>query len=186
MENRAHMEPVANRIGRFQNSHPIEIIDTLLNSIDNHFNNEIRLTVRSENYQTSLMFIGVHAVALTITEGFFNINGPDGYKKFLESYVDRDTPDTKFSHIADKIHSWRNILAHQWLGARGYDIGYDYEQEEGWVNRESVIFINPRIYCEQYLSAFEAGGSIWDYDKRFTEDEMQAIKERLLSKFLNR
>lgn len=186
MENRAHMEPIANRIGRFQNSHPIEIIETLLNSIDNYLNNEIRLTVEGENYQTSLLFLGIHSVALTIAEAFFNLNGPDGYKKFLESYVDGDTSDTKFSSVATQIHSWRNILAHQWLGVGGYDIGYDYEQKEGWVNHGSVIFINPKIYCEHYLKAFAAGGSIWDYDKHFTEEEMQEIKERLISKFLNR
>ncbi len=180
------MEPIANRIGRFQNSHPIEIIDTLLNSIDNYFNNEIRLTVQGENYQTSLLFIGIHAVALTIAEGFFNLSGPDGYKKFLESYVDGDSSDTKFSDIAVKIHNWRNILAHQWLGVGGYDIGYDYDQKEGWVNKDSVIFINPRIYCEHYLAAFKAGGRIWDYDKRFSEAEMEAIKTRLITKFLNR
>lgn len=186
MENRAHMEPLTKRIERFQNGHPIEIIDTLLNSIDNHFNNELRLTIQDHHYQTSLMLIGIHAVALTISEGLFNVSGPDGYKKFLENYVNGNTPDTKFSDIATEIHNWRNILAHQWLGIGGYDIGYDYAQTEGWVECDGIKFINPRIYCEHYLAAFKAGGRIWDFTSRFSEDELEQIKDRLLKKFLSR
>ncbi|MEZ4104301.1 MAG: hypothetical protein R3B60_03365 [Candidatus Paceibacterota bacterium] len=186
MENRSHVEPLESRIARFQDGHPIEIISTLLNSIDNHFNNEIRLATENDHYQTSLLFLGIHAVSLTISEGLFNTQGEAGYKMFLENYIDGDTPDTKFSNIATEIHSWRNILAHQWLGVSGYDIGYDYEQEEGWIKRDDVVFINPKIYSDHYLNAFVAGGSIWDFDKRFTEDELQQIKERLLVKFLAR
>lgn len=186
MENRAHIEPLANRVARFQNGHPVEVIDTLLNSIDNHFNNEIRLTTRDDHYQTSLLFLGIHSVAMTIAEGFFDMRGEDGYQAFLENYVDGSTLDTKFSDIAAPIHDWRNILAHQWLGTGGYNIGYDYGQPEGWVKRDEVIFINPRIYNEHYLATFSAGGRIWDYDKRFSEDAMQQIKERLLRKFFSR
>lgn len=185
MENRAHMEPLAKRIARFQNGHPTEIIDTLLNSIDNHFNNEIRLTTQDNHYQTSLMFLGIHAVALTISESFFNLSGPVGYKKFLESYVDGNSENTKFSDIATSIHSWRNILAHQWLGIGGYNVGYDYMQSEGWVSRDDIIFINPKIYCEQYLSAFASGGRIWDFAVRFSEDELEQIKLSLLKKFIS-
>lgn len=186
MENRAHMELLENRIARFNDGHPIEIIDTLLNSIDNHFNNEIRLATKDDNYQTSLLFLGIHAVAMTIAEGFFDIKGEDGYRVFLESYIDGQTSDTKFSDIAASVHSWRNILAHQWLGISGYNIGYDYAQSEGWVNRDNIIFINPKIYSEHYLEAFAVGGRMWDFTSRFTEDELQQIKDRLLKKFLSR
>ena len=109
MQNRSHMEPLEKRIKRFQNGSPIEIIETLLNSISNFFNNEIRLTTEEDHYQTSLMFLGVHAVALTISEGFYNRNGVEGYRLFLENFVDGKTPDTKLSDVATEIHSWRNI-----------------------------------------------------------------------------
>ena len=114
MQNNAHMEPLDKRMERFQNGHPIEIIETLLNSIDNHFNNEIRIIAENGNYQTTLLFLGIHAVALTIAEGLFDKRGPDAYKLFLEKFVDGESPDTKFSDIADIIHEWRNIIAHQW------------------------------------------------------------------------
>ncbi len=39
------MEPTENLIRRFQNGQIIEIVETLLNSIDNYFNNEIRVTI---------------------------------------------------------------------------------------------------------------------------------------------
>jgi len=185
MENRAHnIEPLEKRISRFQNGHPIEIIETLLNSIANFFNNEIRLTTENDNFQTSLLFLGIHAVALTISEGFL-IKGARGYKLFLEKFVDGETPDTKFSQIAEPIHSWRNILAHQWLGLGGYDIGYDYNSKLGWEKRNETIFINPRIYCEYYLSAFGSNGRLWNYQKIFIEEELFQIKERLLKKFLS-
>ena len=186
MQNRAHMEPLEKRIKRFQDGSPIEIIETLLNSVSNFFNNEIRLTTEEDHYQTSLMFLGVHAVALTLSEGFYNRNGAEGYKLFLENFVDGKTPDTKFSDIATEIHNWRNILAHQWLGISGYDIGYDYAMNLGWERRDGTIFINPRIYGEHYLNAFESNGRIWDYQEMFSEEELSAVKERLLNKFLSR
>lgn len=185
-ENRAHMEPLEKRIKRFQNGHPIEIIDTLLNSISNFFNNEIRITIKDDHYQTSLMFFGVHAVALTISEGFYSKNGAEGYMLFLKNFVDGKTPDTKFSEIAAEIHNWRNILAHQWLGISGYDIGYDYEMNRRWERRDGVIFINPQIYVEHYLNAFGSNSRIWNYQEMFSEEELHNIKDCLLNKFLAR
>lgn len=187
MENRAYnIEPLEKRISRFQDGPPIEIIETLLNSISNFLNNEIRLTIASDNYQTSLLFLGIHAVALTLSEAFFNKNGSEGYKLFLENFVDGETFDTKFSQIAKQIHDWRNILAHQWLGVSGYGVGYDYNSKMGWERRGEKIFINPIIYSEYYLEAFGTNGRLWDYQKMFTEEELAQIKERLLKKFLSR
>lgn len=180
------MEPLGKRKKRFQDGHPIEIIETLLNSIDNHFNNEIRRTTENGNYQTTLLFLGIHAVALTIAEGLFDKRGPEGYKLFLEKFVDGESPDTKFSEIAEVIHEWRNIIAHQWLGTGGYNIGYDYASDKGWEKKDQIIFINPKIYGDYYLKAFVAGGKIWGYSKILTEDQMQAAKDRLVRKFLSK
>ncbi|GMX58530.1 MAG: hypothetical protein MCSN_1840 [Candidatus Microsyncoccus archaeolyticus] len=185
-ENRAHQEPRDDRLARFQNNPPAEIIDTLLNSIDNYFNNEIRITVGEANYQTSLLFLGIHSVALTISEGLFDKSGLDGYKIFLETFVDEGESDLKFSSIASLLHDWRNVLAHQWLGSVGHKIGYDYRMDEGWQEREGITFINPRIYCNQYLKAFGQGGKAWNYQNLLSEDELNSAKQRLINKYIKR
>src|SRR5258706_15052463 len=90
MENNAHkIEPKENRLARFKNGSPRESISTLLNSIDNFFNNEIRGTIQDEiRPQTGLMFLGTHAVILTLAKVFWDLDGLGGYKKFLEVFVD--------------------------------------------------------------------------------------------------
>ena len=182
MENRAHQdESKEHRLQRLQNGHPIEAIETLLNSIDNFFNNEIRIT--PGNYQTSLLFMGIHASALTIAEAFFDENGLKGYNKFITTFVDGETDDTKFSLIAEFIHDWRNVLAHQWIGSIGHLIGYDYAMSLGWERRDNILFINPKIYCEKYLQAFSAGGKIWKYDVLFSPEELEKIKKRIVQKY---
>lgn len=186
MKNNSHGETKEKRLKRFQNSPPYEVIATLLNSIANFFNNEIILTTQGDNYQTSLLFLGIHSVALTISEGLFNKTGLEGYKLFLKKFVDGNTPDTRFSTIAKSIHNWRNVLAHQWIGSIGHRIGYDYKMTLGWKKVGDVIFINPRIYLEHYLKAFGPGGKIWDWEKMLTEVEQQKSKERLIRKYLNR
>ena len=169
---------------RFKNLPPVEVIETLLNSLDNFFNNEIRLTTKDENYQTSLLFLGTHAVALTISEGLFDKGGLSGYKLFLKNFVDGDTADTRFSSIADLIHNWRNVLAHQWLASTGHRIGYDYQMSHGWQLRDGKFFINPKIYSDYYLKAFKAGGKIWKYGQLLSSDELQRAKDRLVRKYL--
>jgi hypothetical protein len=184
-QNRTHnSESRDHRLARLK-SHPVEAIETLLNSIANYFNNEIGIT--PAHYQTSLMFLGVHAAALTIGEVFFANGKPDAmlkdYKQFLETFVDGDTEDTKFSLIAEDIHNWRNILAHQWLGSMGHHVEYDYQTTLGWEKKDDMLVINPKIYCDSYLKAFSAGGKIWKYDSIFTPDQLAEIHKRIVEKF---
>ena len=184
-QNRTHnSESRQHRLERLK-THPVEAIETLLNSIANYFNNEIGIT--PAHYQTSLMFLGVHAAALTIGEVFF-ANGTmlKDYKQFLETFVDGDTEDIKFSLIAEDIHNWRNILAHQWLGSMGHQIEYDYQATLGWERQDDILVINPKIYCEAYLKAFSLGGKIWRYDQIFTADQLNEIHARIVGKFENR
>lgn len=179
------MESKEARIARFENGSPVETIETLLNSIDNFFNNELSIT--PDNYQTSLLFLGIHAAALTISEVFFNKTGLEGFKLFLEKYVDQKQTDKQFSLIAEEIHSWRNVLAHQWLGSLGHQIGYDYKMVEGWKkNSEDVLFINPKVYCDSYLAAFTSSGKIWKYENSFSQNELENIKIRIIKKYINR
>lgn len=181
-QNRTHNSEARDaRLERLK-SHPVEAIETLLNSIANYFNNEIGVT--PAHYQTSLMFLGVHASALTIGEVFF-ANGSmlKDYKQFLETFVDGDTEDLMFSLIAEDIHNWRNILAHQWLGSMGHRVEYDYQATLGWERRDDILVINPKIYCEAYLKAFSLGGKIWKYDQVFTADQLNEIHGRIVAKF---
>lgn len=178
-ENRAHKELKEKRLARFQNGPPLEVIDTLLNSIDNFFNNEIVLTTKQTPPQTSLLFLGIHAVALTIGEAFFDESREvENYRKFLKEFMDGETEDTRFSIIADKIHDWRNMLAHQWLGSLGHSIGYDYTMTLGWQERDGILFINPEIYCKQYLQAFSSGARLWRFDSIFSQEQLEQIKQR--------
>lgn len=182
MENNAHLGESRNhRLARLQDGAPVEAILTLLNSISNFFNNEIRIA--PENGQASLLFLGIHASALTISKALFGKTGKDGYKKFLEAFVDGETEETKFSLIAEDIHDWRNVLAHQWLGSIGHQIGYDYGMASGWKRREDVLFINPKIYCEKYLEAFSSKGRIWDYHSVLSDVEQEQAKERIVKKY---
>jgi len=186
VHNRAHFESKENRLARFRNGPPSGTIETLLNSIANFFNNEIALAPTPGHYQTSLLFLGIHAAALIIAEAFWNKTGLEGYKRYLTVFVDGDSEDTKFSNIASIIHDWRNVLAHQWLGSVGHEIGYDYGMSHGFENRNGVTFINPKIYCDYYLKAFSVGGKIWDYETLFNENEREMINKRIIKKYIER
>lgn len=183
MKNRAHSESFNKRLKRFQDNSPVEIIETLLNSIANCFNNEIILTVEKDNHQTSLLFLGIHAVALTISEDLLDKRGPEGYKLFLERFIDRDTDDRKFSKIAGPIHNWRNVLAHQWISRSGHEIGYDYEMDLGWKKQDGIVFINPKMYCEDYLKAFKSNGRIWEYRSFLSDSDLEGVKSRMVEKY---
>jgi hypothetical protein len=185
MKNRAHTgEAREKRLKRFQVNEPAEAIDTLLNSIDNYFNNEIRETFKK--HQTSLLFLGIHASALTIADALFGYQGEKGYKKFLQEFVDEASVDTQFSLIADTLHGWRNIMAHQWLGSAGHTIAYDYTMQPGWKKEDGVLVINPQIYGECYLRAFAGNGKIWDYAKSLTVAELEKAKKRIIKKYVEK
>ncbi len=188
MKNNAHIgETKEHRLKRFEENPPVEIIETLLCSIQNFFNNEIEATISDLTHpQTSLMILGIHSVALTIANGFFDSQGLRGYKKFLETYMDGDTSDTKFSTIASELHEWRNVIAHRWLNVAGHEIGYDYNMPEGWKKVGEVVFINPKIYLQHYLNAFNSnkGGMLYCYNAILATDELlEAAKQRFLSKY---
>lgn len=186
MKNNAHLgETRDQRLKRFEQNSPVEVIDTIINSIANYFNNEIRATLYdTANPQTSLMILGIHSVALTIAYGLFNSGGPQGYKLFLERFIDGDTPDTKFSTIGSEIHEWRNVLAHRWLNVAGHSFSYDYEMPEGWKREGEFLLLNPKIYLEHYLKVFGVNGKIYQYNKILTTDQqLEEAKVRFISKY---
>ena len=187
-ENNAHLgETREHRLNRFSGD-PIEIIETLLASIHSFFNNEIKVTLDNlNNPQTSLMILGVHSAVLTIAHGFWDKGGEQGYKLFLEHYMDGDTPDKKFSLIASEIHAWRNVIAHRWLNVSGHKIGYKFDMEDGWRKEGEVIYINPKVYLVQYIKAFDygQGGMLYRYNQILdTPEKLESAKQRFLSKYV--
>lgn len=186
-ENNAYKnENKEQRLKRFRGD-PIEIIETMLASIERHFNNEIGATINDpKNQQTLLMLLGIHAVALTLSYGFFGKEKKAGYKIFLEHYIDGDSPDKKFSTIASELHDWRNVIAHRWLNVLGFEIGYNYNMLEGWIKDGDIIYINPAIYLKQYLRAFNRreGGMLYRYKEILNTNELlEAARQRFLSKY---
>ena len=188
MKNNAHLgETKEQRLKRFNENHPYEVVATITNSMANYFINELRTVFDNpSNYQTSLMFLGTHSIALTIAHGYFNKGGEDGYKLFLENFIDGDTPDTKFSTVASRIHEWRNVIAHRWINVAGHSFSYEFDMSEGWKMEGEFLLVNPKIYLNQFLKAFGSGGSIYKYDKILTTEDMwEAAKQRFISKYVD-
>lgn len=185
MRNRAHTgESREQRLQRFEENGPAEAIETILNSIANFLNNEISETF--DKHQTSLLFLGVHASALTISDALFGYQGLKGYKRFLQEFVDGESADTRFSLVADTLHRWRNVMAHQWLGSAGHEITYNYEMPLGWVIDDGVLVINPKIYGQRYLEAFSRNGKIWNYAALLTGTELVKAKARIIKRYLQK
>lgn len=176
------MEDKDKRLLRFQNGSPIEIIETLLNSINNFLNNEIDTAAQNKSWV--LVVIGIHAVALTIAEGLFGKKGLEGYELFLEKFVDIDEEGFDFSKIAYDIHNYRNVLAHRWLSEKGYEFGLDFSMPHGYEIRDGYVAFNPKLYYLSYQDAFQ--GKIWDYAKLMTAEEMEKAKTRLIQRYMHK
>lgn len=186
-ENNTHLgETKEERLRRFEEGSPIEIIETLINSIASYFINELGTVFENpENRQTSLMFLGTHSIALTIGYGLFNKGGPDAYKLFLENFIDGDTPDKKFSEIAKEIHEWRNVIAHRWINTAGHSIVYDFDMSEGWKKEGEFLILNPQVYLDQYIETFNFKGRIYRYQHVLsTEELLSDAKQRFISKYV--
>lgn len=184
-KNRAHNESPRKLIEDTINGNPVGAVSLLILSINNFLNNEIVLTVNQEPPQTSLLFMGIHSSALTMAELFFGKDRPEnGYKKFLQMFIDGDTKDKQFSLIAGELHAWRNILVHGWLSSRGHNIEYDYEMEKGYERSEDTLYINPKVYLALYLKAFTKNGRIWQYigtmSKKALLDAQNTIKQKYI------
>ena len=175
------MESAAARLKRFQDGPPVEVILTLLNSIDNFFNPEIAAAATARCW--SLMIMGVHAVALTISEGLFDKRGEEGYIYFVKTFVDRDEPGSDFSTIGAELHAWRNVLAHRWLSEAGHGLAFDPDLDAGWSQQNDLTVLNPVRYHAAYQQAFDAGSPIWELTRSPSQEEQRAAKERLIRSY---
>jgi hypothetical protein len=176
------MESYEDRLKRFQDGSPTEVISTLTNSINNFLNPEIATAAESDSW--SLMVIGIHAVALTLSKGLFGLTGKDAYLRFLRTFVDDAVPGGDFSVVGADIHRWRNVVAHQWLSAAGYTIGFDTSLVVGWERRNGVLVVNPTKYHQGYRRAFQTGSKLWRPQTILSPTEMEAAKARLIDNFV--
>ena len=178
------MESRDDRLRRFEDNPPTEIISTLINSINNFFNPEIAKA--AEDGCWSLVIMGVHSVTLTISFGLFGDDTEKGYVRFLQTFMDSGESGGDYSAIGSKIHDWRNVLAHQWLAAVGHTFGLDPGMDVGWERRGDTTVLNPKRYHEAYRHAFRTSSDLWRPDRILTAEEMEANKRRLIKKYVNR
>jgi len=175
------IEPQDKRTKRLEDGTPLEIIETLLNSIHNFYNRQIDAAVDAGAWD--LAFIGIHSVGVTVGTGLFTDSSLTAFTRFLREFVDTDELGYNFSEIAQELHSWRQVLVHRWLSAKGYEFGFDMEQQEGWRKVDDVVLLNPRRFHEAFNQAFTAGGKIWQWQNILSDEEQQAAKARLLANF---
>ena len=112
----------------------------------------------------------------------------DTVKFLLEKKNDPDllkgSDDGCFSLIAQELHGWRNILAHGWLSLRGHNIEYDYEMKEGFKRTGDDLYINPKIYLELYLNAFDKNGRIWKFINKMGKEDLLRAQQVIKQKYL--
>jgi len=175
------IEPQDKRIQRLENGTPLEIIETLLNSIHNYYNRQIDASVKAGAWD--LAFIGIHSVAVTVGTGLFSDSSLTAFTRFLKEFVDTDEQGYNFSEIAKELHGWRQVLVHRWLSSKGYEFGFDMEQQEGWQKVDGVVLLNPQRFHEAFNKAFVGGGKIWQWQSVLSDEEQQTAKTRLLANF---
>jgi hypothetical protein len=178
------METYQQRLKRLEEGSPVESISTLLNSIDMVFVKS-ELKKASKYKLTNLLLIGIHAVAETISENIYDKKGINGFRFYLERFVDENNFDTQFSQIYKELNDWRNVLTHRWLSAKGHCFGCNYNIKEGWRKKgDGTIVINPRIYFECFNNGFRAGGPMWNYQKTLTSQESHNAKDRIIKQYI--
>lgn len=176
------MESYQQRILRFLNGSPDEIGRTLLNSISNFFLPDLRLV--GEHKKDRLVFLGTHAVIQTVSKQLFGKTGLDATEFYLRHFVDVDVVHLQFSKISWILHEMRNVLAHQWLSGLAYKYAIDYRIDEGWVQEDDGVHINPDVYLEQFLSGWGRGGRIWYYDQLLSLREREIARYRIMADWL--
>lgn len=182
-------ETFRQRLQRFKNNSPVEFIETILNSIHNFYIPELQMA--TDNKQSNLLILGLHSIIETISENVFLKKGIEGFKFYLENFVDVNENGGQFSEIAEELNNWRNIVAHQYISKLGHFFSYDYRISVGYQIENGIIILSPKFFFDQFQSAFFANNGktkrkIWDYDKFLSVEEMEKAKEEFLKKFQKR
>lgn len=184
------METFEQRLKRFRDGPPQEIIGTLLNSINTNYIRELKILMSNGGEIGYLPIIGVHSIIMTISKDVFSKTGKRGFKYYLKNFVDWDKDGFRFSEISDVLYDWRNVIVHQFISRLGHSIGFDYVMDTGYRYSNETIFINPRILCRQLISGFEGDrrtqNIIWHYSEILGKGGMEKAKVRILKKYIEK
>lgn len=153
------MESFDARLTRFLFNSPNEIFFTILNSFDNFVLPELRRVAEAQLF--NLAFLGVHAVAQTISDQIYGRTGVDATRYYLESFVDGPGDEVRFADIADQLHSFRNVHAHRWSSRSSHSVGFDRTIAEGWLRDGDGLHVNPVVFMNRFSFGFRAGGPMW-------------------------
>ncbi len=176
------MELFEDRLRRFVTGNVCEIPSYLLSAIASFVLPEIRTA--KDNKLDYIIFLSTHAVIQTVGEKIYGKKGESCTKFYLENFVDQLANDRKFSLISREIHEMRNVLAHQLVSGETHKIAFNYTISEGWKRDSDLLHINPEIYAEEFIGAFETGGRIWNYDRLISADELRLKKYYFLKDYL--
>lgn len=180
------METYKERLKRLNDGVPNEAILTLTNSIKNFFINT-ELEVACHKRLWSLLIIGIYAVIETITDVVYGSSKDiKNIKKYHVLFVDDNCSNCNFSRIANEVNGWRNALLHQWIHKKGHYLNLDPLQKEGWKRERGILTINPKKYYECFVRAFGQHGKIYRIDEIFTDQQMLAVKDRILRKYTSK
>jgi hypothetical protein len=128
------METFQQRLKRYTDQNDLEIFGWLTMFLQNAYLRELRLAKENKLYHC--VYLIAHALMQMVSENMFGFNGKDGTKFYLESFIDGDTQDKKFSLITDELHDARNVIAHQGYSSLQHGVEYfNDEITEGW-NKE--------------------------------------------------
>ena len=56
---------------------------------------------------------------------------------------------------------------------------YDYDMQQGFEERMSTLYINPKIYLESYLNAFNKNGRIAQYIRNMSKEDF-AVAQHII------
>ena len=178
------------RLKQFEEQSAGTLIDRFLESLLNlYINRELKSACDNRLLYTILM--GVHACILTINKqifGFTKKESREGFKRYLENFVDGTEGVLQFSKYSDEIYTRRNVLAHQWFGKVGHHFGMDETIKEGIRKENGIIILNPTKYFEQFHSSFNSNDyktkhCIKEYADQLNEEEKEKAKERIIENF---
>lgn len=166
------METFEDRLRRFLFGSPNEVFLTILNSISNFTLPELCAATDAGLYNLSLL--GAHSVMQIIGEQIYGKTGIEATTFYLKNFVDGDTDDTKFSTIAEELHTFRNVHAHRWSSRFNHAVGFDTGEEKGWWHDDDGLHINPIIFMKCFSAGFRGQNRMmW---RQF--DELTALRRK--------
>jgi hypothetical protein len=176
------MESFKDRLGRYTVQDDLEIFGWMTVMMQNYPLRELRIASEKGLYQC--VFLCSHAIIQTISEGMFDKRGIDGTRFYLENFVDEPAKDKKFSLITEEIHEMRNVIAHQGYSSLQHNVDFNDEMTEGWKEESNIVYINTKIYAEQFTKAFESAAQVLLYLKLLSVEERIKRKYFFIRKWL--